>query len=212
MLLCESLENLFKCSLPDRVLWNIIILLHLFYQSEYRPDRLILLRKSDLGIITELLKQINLFKNKAKLVDAVIEVEFAVKTACVCIRSWGLSLIRLYHLFYLIVEFRLGEIDFFGGWNSKFWSDWLNFTLLKRFNLNFNYEACSELVLNVLWASKALENTTLDHNAHFGAECLRFIHAMSSQNNSAGLSLRDTSHYSPHESTGFGIHARWRLI
>ena len=43
-------------------------------------------------------------------------------------------------------------------------------------DFNFYFEADTVLVLDVLGASKALEDTTLDHNAHLGAERLGFFH------------------------------------
>jgi len=81
-------------------------------------------------------------------------------------------------------------------------------------NLNFDlhFEAYTVLVLDVLRASEALKDATLNHDAHLGAQGFSFLHQVTSQNDSTRLLAGDLSHDRPHKAPGFWVHSCGGLI
>ena len=75
-------------------------------------------------------------------------------------------------------------------------------------DLQFELIASSKLVFDVLHAAEALENASLDHNAHLGGQSFSLFHRVSRQNNSTLLSLLSKACYNlPHKAAGLWVHA-----
>ena len=79
-------------------------------------------------------------------------------------------------------------------------------------SLDFNDKACSKLIFDVLRSSKALENSTFDHDAHLGAQGLSFFHRMGCENNSTGLVTGNLSDYAPHKAASLWVHSSRGLV
>lgn len=80
-------------------------------------------------------------------------------------------------------------------------------------DLDLKLIASGELVLNVLRASEAAEDSTTDHDSHLGRQSLCLFHRMSSQDDGALLvTLRDFLDYRPHETASFWVHTSRGLI
>lgn len=83
-------------------------------------------------------------------------------------------------------------------WTSKdllelaFLNDFFEVTENGLADLQLDFEASAELVLDVLRASKATENATTDHDAHLCRQGLSLFHRVSGQNDCAlFVALRD---------------------
>ncbi len=79
-------------------------------------------------------------------------------------------------------------------------------------DFDFNHVACTKLISDVLWASKALENAALNHDSHLSWKRLRFFHAVSGEDDRTLLPLSDFCNHFPHKTTGFRIHSCWGLV
>lgn len=64
---------------------------------------------------------------------------------------------------------------------AKLLSHRLQFVVRGLPHLDFHLVAHAEFVLDVLRATKAAEDSTSDHDAEFGGECLCFFHGVSSK-------------------------------
>lgn len=62
-------------------------------------------------------------------------------------------------------------------------------------NLNLDFVAGSEFVLDELCCSKTLEDASLDHDAHLSAKEFSFLHEMGGQEHCASLLLCDLLYY-----------------
>jgi len=82
----------------------------------------------------------------------------------------------------------------------------------RNLNLNFNFKADTVLVFDVLRATEALEDATLNHDAHLRAKRLSFLHQMRSKNNGTSFLTSNLGNNRPHETTSFRIHPRRRFI
>ena len=85
--------------------------------------------------------------------------------------------------------------------------------ILGLLNLDFDFIANSELILDVLRTSHAAEDSTTDHDSHLGSQGFCFFHRVRRQNDCRFLvTLGDLFDNLPHEATSFGIHSSRRLI
>ena len=90
----------------------------------------------------------------------------------------------IYQVFHAqILEHKFGQflVDFCGGCHLSGLKERLEIVVLKLFDFDFNLEARTMLVLDVLGGTQARE-FPVDHDADLGAESLGFVHGMSRQN------------------------------
>jgi len=96
--------------------------------------------------------------------------------------------------------------------NSRSLLELCNFCLIRWANLDFDLEAQTIFVFNMLTGSKTAE-LTIYHDAHFCAECFSLLHRVCCQNNHALFAQRgNVWDHSPHISLRLRVNTRARFI
>ena len=97
-------------------------------------------------------------------------------------------------------------------WAQYTCTNLLNFLLNWHLSFHFNDVTSAELVFDMHRCSEALEDATLDHDSHLGAECFGLLHGMRRQDDRRSLVASYLTDNSPHEASRFWVHTCRGLV
>lgn len=164
MHISKILEDLLQCRLTHGVLAHVELALHAFDEAENATDRLILPLHSDSDVVAVLLNDFDLSEGLAHLEHALEQVDVGVDLAEFVIFVVQFIEVLMDDLGNLLVEFV--DVDLAVGHVPLL--NTVQLIVSEGSGLKLDDEAGAELVLDVLCASEALEDTALDENAHLG--------------------------------------------
>lgn len=225
----KHIEDLFETGLLSRITRQTAPVLHIFHQTEHRPDRVTISTHFKGEWISEMLLKFDFLKfgfqdgdqlfgsflyeappNELIKSKFALLLQYLLKLfAATC----GTKFIR--QLQSVQLSKHLSEAfgrNKFVHLNLPLYFLLANLLIWRHLRLDLNLERVPVFVLDVRTWPKTLK-FAVNHNTHLGTQRFCFLHRVSGEHNGRLLSESWNVRYDgPHESLGLRVHSSWRLI